>query len=937
MSAQTLLLVDGHSMAFRSFYALNPESFRTESGIYTNAVHGFANTLIRLVKEHQPSHVAIAFDLPGGTFRTRMYQEYKGGRKATPEEFKGQIALIQDLLDAIGVKWLTYDDYEADDIIATLSTRGAENGMNVVIASGDKDSYQLVNELVTVSYPMPRAQMLLLDPAGVEQRVGVKPEIYCDYAALVGEGADNIPGVPGVGPKTAAKWLNHYGSLSALLDSAAEIKGKVGISLRDNIAQIRLNRKLNALVRDLPIGADFNEFQLTGVDLQKFTDICDSLEFNSVRGRVLELFAVKADSAGAGESYLASGQSLAKVTDFPLREIRVLPANTKLTDFLQISANMNTDTNTNTEKGAEKEAEEAEKSNTYWGIALNGRKKPGAGNVQQMAIANNAGEVVSFVPSELNHADREVLVKWLNDPSAKKVGHGIKELMHALAGSGLRCETFSCCTELQAYLLHPERREYNFTDLVSYFLGVDIPAENSAETLGINLDGTLVHDQMLEFSAVQVLNLADVLSAKLQKVQNADLLELEIAVATVLFRMEDRGIAVDKAKLTALHTEFDARVAQAEHFAYLAIGDDSVNLSSPKQLQRVLFEELGLPKTKKTKSGYTTNADALSALLVKISGREDENSVRGQDFLNALLQHRDAIKLRQSVEGLLKAVQDDGRIHTTYQQSVAATGRLSSTDPNLQNIHARTEEGLQIREIFVPGAGYEALMTADYSQIEMRLMAHLSGDAELIQAFKNGADLHNYVASRVFGVPEDAVSSAQRSKIKAMSYGLVYGLSAYGLAAQLDLSVGEAQRLMDGYFSRFGKVKEYLDLLVERARKTGYTETFMGRRRYLQDLTSTQRQVRQAAERAALNAPIQGSAADLIKIAMCATEFAIQNAGLKSRILLQVHDELVLEVAAGESNSLREIVEREMGNAAELTVPLTVGVGVGKNWRAAAH
>lgn len=910
-------------MAFRSFYALQPESFRTDSGIYTNAVHGFTNTLLRLIKDYRPSHIAVAFDLPGGTFRTRMYPDYKGGRKATPAEFKGQIDLIQQLLDAIGIKWLTYDDFEADDIVATLAKRGEANGMRVIIASGDKDSYQLVDDSISVAYPMPRSQMLLLDPAGVEQRSGVKPQLYGDYAALVGEGADNIPGVKGVGPKTAAKWLNQYGSLTALIESADEIKGKVGEALREEIEQVKLNRKLNQLVSDLPIGADFSEFIPLGVDFAGFTELCDLLDFNSVRARVLETFQMR----DSGKIDGAAGNKIAKAdrqaeAEIQMRKMQILSEETSLTAFLHSALeNSNRDVVDN-----------------QWGIAVEGSSKSGNGDVQRIAIANNHGQVLAFAPAKLSEDNREALIDWLNNPQAKKIGHGIKELMHALAGSDLRCETFTCCTELQAYLLNPERRSYDFSALLERYLGVVSSAESGEATLGINPDGTLAADNSLEFAAVEVLNLADVLTAKLHEAkQDENLLQLEVAVARVLFRMEDRGIAVDTHRLAQLDQEFSERVAQAEHFAYAAIDDDTVNLASPKQLQTVLFERLGLPKTKKTKSGYTTNAEALAGLLEQIATREDENSVRGQNFLSALLEHRDAIKLRQSVEGLRKAVGKDGRIHTTYQQTVTATGRLSSTDPNLQNIHARTAEGLRIREIFVPGDGYEALMTADYSQIEMRLMVHLSGDTELIRAFNDGADLHNYVASRVFGVAENEVTPTQRSKIKAMSYGLVYGLSAYGLSAQLHISVAEAQKLMDGYFSRFGRVKEYLDSLVNQARKSGYTQTVMGRRRYLPDLLSTNRQVRQAAERAALNAPIQGSAADVIKLAMIATEEAIAQAGLKSRVLLQVHDELVLEVAPGETNQLREIVERQMGSAYQLSVPLTVGVGIGENWRAAAH
>lgn len=886
-------------MAFRSFFALPADSFRTAQGQYTNAVHGFISTLLRLINDYEPTHIAVAFDLPGGTFRTRTYAEYKGGRAKTPEEFKGQISVIQEVLDVLGIHWLTVEDFEADDIVATLATRGKALDMRVFIASGDKDSYQLVDETTSVVYPMPRSQMLLMTPEVVAERTGVAPSSYSDLAALVGEKADNLPGVPGVGPKTAAKWLNEYGGLEALLDHADAIKGKAGESLRANVDQVRRNRALNALVRDLSIVPDFAELIPRGVDRVKMHELFDTLDFTTLRNRVInELPAREGSSAFPEDSGLT------------LRTVSVVDVS--LADFLKSHGGP-------------------------YGLSYEGSGKSGAGSVDLFAIAADDGSVWCGDTATLNSADDEALESFLADESLEKTAHGAKAMWHAWAGVGKALKGISADTELDAYLLHPDQRRYDLPDLADRYLGISLENDASEQTLDISLDGEIAESK-LAAQAVAILDLSDAFTQELlEQGQSDDLVKLEIRVSEILAQMENRGIAVDLMTLDRLWTEFNQRVEEAAARAFSAIGDRSVNLSSPKQLQAVLFDDLGLPKTKKTKSGYTTNAEALNELLLKIATREDDAAIVGRQFLTALLEHRDAIKLRQSVEGLQRSVQADRRIRTTYQQTVAATGRLSSTEPNLQNIHARTTEGLQIREVFVPGEGFDTLLTADYSQIEMRLMAHLSGDADLIAAFNAGADLHNYVAARVFGVAEDCVTPTQRSKIKAMSYGLVYGLSAFGLSAQLRIPVPEASRLMEDYFSRFGKVKIYLDSLVAGARRDGYTETILGRRRYLPELSSTNRQIRESAERMALNAPIQGSAADIIKLAMCQVEDALAQAGLRSRILLQVHDELVLEVVESEVAEVEEIVRQNMGNVFELSVPLTVGIGIGPSWRAAAH
>ncbi len=887
-------------MAFRAFFALRADSFLTANGQYTNAVYGFTNTLLKMIADHQPTHVAVAFDLPGGTFRTRKYPEYKGGRAKTPEEFKGQIEVIKATLDAIGIEWLTVEDFEADDIVATLAHRATQEGMHAFMASGDKDAYQLVTEGCTLLYPMPRSEMLVLDPAGVEQKAGVTPAEYPDMAALVGEGADNLPGVPGVGPKTAAKWIRQFGGLEQIIARAQEIKGRAGASLRENVDQVRLNRELNRLVTDLPIGEDLDEFRLKGVDRAAVHELFDTLDFKSLRARVLQELPLR--DGGEGEE--------------------IDP------DALDLTSLEVTESGLATWLSARTVAR--------WGLSLTGSFAPMRGDVESIAICDGAGHVYSTVRAALTPRDESALAAWLSDPAQAKVCHGGKEYWHALHGAGgFDLRGVVCDTVLAAYLLHPDQREYDLQDLAMRYVGVDISLA-APEGMLPGLGGEPGSDINVNRAAV-LIPLADSLLEQLSdQGEDGALLDLELAVASTLQVMEETGIAIDENRLEQLRESFDARVGAAAESAWAAIGHQ-VNLSSPKQLQAVLFDELGLPTTKKTKSGYTTNAEALSDLAVRIAHREDDQAIAGQTFLASLLEHRDAIKLRQSVEGLQRSIQSDGRIHTTYQQAVAATGRLSSTDPNLQNIHARTPEGQQIREAFVAGEGFEGLMTADYSQIEMRLMASLSGDAALIDAFIQGADLHTYVASRVFGIAESEVTGAQRSRIKAMSYGLAYGLSAFGLSRQLNIPVPEAQRLMDDYFSRFGKVRDYLASLVEKARKDGYTETMLGRRRHLPELGSTNRQLREAAERMALNAPIQGSAADIIKLAMVDVARDLAEAGLTSRVLLQVHDELVLEIAPGEREAVEKIVRTDMGSAAHLAVPLSVGVGYGDNWRAAAH
>lgn len=883
-------------MAYRAYFALPVDNFATVTGQPTNAVFGFASMLANLLRDEEPTHVAVAFDLGRVTFRTERYPEYKATRDASPEPFRGQVDVIRQLLGTMNIPVLTKADYEADDILATLSRQGAGAGMDVLVCTGDRDALQMVNEQVTVLYPVRGvSELARMTPAAVAEKYGVPPHRYPDIAALVGESSDNLPGVPGVGPKTAAKWITAYDGLDGVVAHAGDITGKAGESLRAHLDQVVLNRELNRLVDDLelPLGPD--DLIRRPWDRPAVLEMLEELEF---RGQLRERLLAVAPGDDGGP---------AAPMDEPLTAVGpelVTPAAGGLGGWL------------------------AEHAGQRFGVDVQGSHAPSGGDAWGIALAAG-GQAVAYDLLRIDPADEQALASWLADADAAKVVHAAKEAWHALTGRGLSLAGVVFDTELGAYLCQPERRGYDLADLALTYLHRELTPPEPDEPQGaldLGLDGD---DEQLRgaIRAAAVLDLADVLAQQLDDRGAGHLLtDVELPLEGVLAGMEHIGIAVDTDYLTELEQQYDATVQRAAADAYAAIGRE-VNLGSPKQLQEVLFDQLDMPKTKKTKTGYTTDASALADLFTKTQ----------HPFLAALLAHRDAIKLRQTVEGLLRSVAPDGRIHTTFQQTIAATGRLSSTDPNLQNIPIRTEAGRQIRRAFVVGAGYETLLTADYSQIEMRIMAHLSRDEGLIEAFRGGEDLHNYVGSRVFNVPTDQVSSAQRSKIKAMSYGLAYGLSSFGLSQQLTIPVGEAAALMEDYFHRFGGVRDYLGTVAQEARGVGYTATILGRRRYLPDLTSDNRIRRESAERMALNAPIQGSAADIIKLAMLGVQRELVAQQLKSRMLLQVHDELVLEVAPGERDAVEALLREQMASAYPLDVPLDVSVGQGHSWHEAGH
>ena len=890
-------------MAFRAFYALPPDNFVTATGQHTNAVYGFVSMLTRLLETERPTHIAVAFDVSRHSFRTEEYPEYKGTRDATPEEFKGQVELIREVLDAMGIVSLSREGFEADDILATLAYRAGHEGSTVLVVSGDRDSFQTVTDNVTVLYPgTGPGDLRRMTPEAVEAKYGVPPHRYPEIAAIVGETSDNLPGVPGVGPKTAAQWINKFDGLDNLLARAEEIGGKRGAALREHMDDVVRNRRLNHLLTDMDLEVGPADLARRPTDVAAIDRLFDSLEFGRLRSKVREVSGI-----GMGES--------------PIDEAVEAPA-----PQAQVEVGL-----------ADAACDIAAWARAHDTIALlvEGDLRPTRGEVPRLVLAGPAHALV-VDPAELSPAQEEALSQVLAQASSLIV-HDAKGTSHALAGRGWSLGQVCFDTMLAAYLAHPDQRSHKLDDVLSRLLGLTIEEEaadsDALFDLGEIGEGPTAAQVRAGRLAAALHPLADTLRRALEDSGAIKLLaDMEMPLARLLAQMETIGIAADTRVLDDLSAELGADVEAARDGAWAAAGRE-VNLSSPKQLQEILFDHFGLPKTKKTKTGYTTNADALADLWAKT----EASGGAGHDFLGFLLTHRDRIKLKQMVDSLSATVATDGRIHTTFSQVAAATGRLASSDPNLQNIPARSADGMRIRGAFVPGVGFESLMSADYSQIEMRLMAHLSGDEALIEAFNSGEDLHRTMASMVFGTPVAEVSSDERSRIKATSYGLAYGLSSYGLAAQLGIPVPEAAALRDRYFERFGKVRDYLEGLVAQARADGYTQTMFGRRRYLPDLRSSNRQRREMAERAALNAPIQGSAADIVKIAMMNVADALSEAGLASRLLVQIHDELLLEVAPGEESAVEALVRDKMASPVTLSVPLDVAVGIGASWQLAAH
>ena len=857
-----LLLIDGHSMAYRAFFALPAENFTTAQGQHTNAIYGFATMLLSLLSTEKPTHVAVAFDVSRKTFRSEIFPEYKANRAKTPDEFRSQMSYLHELVTAFGITTFEVEGFEADDIIATISKQAERENAEVFICTGDRDSFQLVNEKTTVLYPKRGVSDLTrMTPEVVQEKYGMSPEQYPDFAALRGDPSDNLPSVPGVGEKTAAKWIVEYGSLHELIANIDKLGGKVGQSLRDSVNDVIRNRELTQLVANVPLDLSIDALAWSGVDENKTNPLFEKLEFKTLKDRMKPI--------------LLKGSAKSAEPEFELFATEI--AEGVLTPE-EVSA-----------KIAQHSGDIA--------VAFQLVEE----KLHRYAIALSADDVFLVHSSTMGD--------WATDRNVPKIAHDAKSLARL---NGLTGVSFD--TSLAAYLVNPGVRSQDLKDI----------QERWGDGSAINVS---TPEQELLTSARAMFTLRDSLTRELKERNLWDLfMTMELPVADLLARMEAIGIAVNKKGLDELAAFFEGEVSRETKAAHEAVGHE-FNVASPKQLQVVLFDELGLPKTKKIKTGYTTDAESLDWLHQK----------SGHPVLTSLLRIRETKKLGTTVEGLIAEIAKDGRIHTHFQQTVTATGRLSSTGPNLQNIPVRTEEGRKIRDCFTVGKGYVALLTADYSQIEMRIMAHLSHDERLLAAFTSGEDLHATVAGLVFGVKQSEVDPEMRRQMKAMSYGLAYGLSSYGLAIQLDISPPAAQQLMDTYFERFGGIRDYLKTVVEDARKVGYTETIMGRRRYLPDLMHDNRQRREVAERMALNAPIQGSAADIIKLAMLNVQAAIEKEKLKSRLLLQIHDELILEVVVGEEEKISDLVRREMGAAYPLKAPLDVNAGLGLTWHEAAH
>ena len=944
---ETLLVVDGHSLAFRAFFALPVDNFSTSSGQATNAVWGFATMLAQVIDAEKPDHLGVAFDVKGGTFRNEMLPQYKGTREAAPEELLTQLPLIQRMLTALGVTYIEKPGFEGDDVIATLATMGDKAGYHTLVLSGDRDAFQLVDDNVTVLYPGHHFKDLKhMTPQSIIDKYKVTPAQYPDLAALRGETADNIPGVPGVGDGFAAKWINQFGSLDGICEHADEIGGKKGESLRANIDQVKLNRKVNALVRDVDLGVDIEDLTFGTVDVAQIDALFKELEFGPrTKSRVLKTFntgAKASNTSGAGESTNNEQNEQDSSLDLNLPEPTSITAPEQFDEWVKahrvevkVPGEIADFTVSDYGDGSQRHAICGDAVGHAWTVAAWGDERPGRATAQAIAVATATSAAI--VPLPITDTLRAQLARFLKSEHSRTIVHGYKELLHLLGAVDLDMDLPMFDTKLAGYLAQPDFHADSLKQAAEHFLDIHFTETEQPSQGTLDFDDDQVEEDPNEHrlrDLAIIRSLAVTLGPIIDEREQCWLMRaIELPVSRVLHGMEHTGAKVDSVRLVSMRGQFAAEARQAQEMAWEYAGTE-INLQSPKQLQKVLFEDMGLKPTKRTKSGsYTTNAAALQDLYVKSVDNE-----RANGFLGALLRHREINKLKQIVQTLIDATNtSDERIHTTFEQTVAATGRLSSVDPNLQNIPNRNAAGREIRGVFVPGEGYEALMSCDYSQVELRIMADLSDDEALIEAFRSGADFHKYVASMVYKLPVDQITGDQRSHVKAMSYGLAYGLSTYGLAQQLKIAPREAEALKNRYFDTFGKVHDYLESLVANAREKGYTETIFGRRRYFPALHSTNRVAREAAERAALNAPIQGSAADIMKIAMIRAEQTLAEAHVKSRIILQIHDELVVEIAPGEGDQVTELVRNAMEHAVDLAVPLDVSCGIGSDWQLAAH
>jgi len=901
MAEKTLVLVDGSSYLFRAYHAL--PLLTNSKGEYTNAILGVTNMLKKLVETYPEAYFGVIFDAPGKTFRNDMYPEYKANRASMPDELREQIKPLHQLIKAMGLPLVMEPGVEADDVIGTLAKQAEEEDLNVVISTGDKDIAQLVTNKTSLINTMNNQW---LDEEGVKEKFGVPPDMIIDYLALMGDTSDNIPGVPKVGPKTAAKWLNAYGSLDEIIARADEVKGKVGESLRDHLDAIPLSKELVTIKCDVPLDKAPADLIRTQPDTETLKEMVSHYEFNSWLKQL----------GGTKASTVASEQ----VDEKPL------PAKTELTvETILDEATFNQWLAKLTE--AELFAFDTETTHLDYTKAL----------VVGVSFAIEAGHA-AYVPLAHSYpgAPQQLSRQWVLDQlkplleseSARKVGQNLKYDANVLANHGISLAGICHDTMLQSYVLNSTASRHNMDALAEKYLGQETIHYEDVAGKGAK---QICFDQVsIELAAPYAAEDADItlrlhqhIFPQLKQIDSlATVYEtIEMPLVPVLARMEQTGVLVDEQMLSQQSGELTASIKALETQAHEAAGQP-FNLGSPKQIQEILYDKLGLPVLKKTPKGQPSTAESvLQDLAVDFP------------LPRLILEHRSLSKLRSTyTDKLPKQINPvTGRVHTSYHQAVAATGRLSSSDPNLQNIPVRSEEGRRIRQAFIAEEGF-TVMAADYSQIELRIMAHLSQDTGLLQAFKEGLDVHKATAAEVFGVPVDQVETHQRRSAKAINFGLIYGMSAFGLAKQLDIDRGAAQGYINLYFERYPGVKQYMDETRELAREQGYIETLFGRRLYLPDILAKNGQRRQYAERTAINAPMQGTAADIIKLAMLSVDNWLQVDKPAVRMVMQVHDELVFEVENSYLDQAASIIQQKMSGAASLDVPLVVDVGMGKNW-----
>jgi DNA polymerase-1 len=886
----TYLVVDGNSLTYRAFFAL-PTDMATASGQVTNAVFGFTSMMINVLKDHTPDGVLVAFDRPEPTFRHEAEPLYKAQREAAPDILRQQMGLVREVLDAIGIYTVDLSGWEADDIIATATDRIVDAGHDVIIVTGDRDSYQLVRDPdVKVLYNKRGvSDYAFYDEAGIEERTGVPPSLYVQYAALRGDNSDNLPGVPGVGEKTAAKLINTYGGLDGIFEHVDDQTPKLRSNLVDHEARARKNLELMQLRHDAPIDEfDVDDLGITpnSPELQRLFDF---LEFRTLAARLHEALSAMGSSVDLGPP----------------------------DDRAEIVAEVSTASSAADAASAISAAVALDVAATWVG-------EPGRSPLAGIAVVTDpAVAEVLWIPADVLADDS---VRAALGAHTNLRGHNVKPLMRSLLEFDVEVRGLTLDTAIAAYLIDPAEARYTLADLTEKYTKYARPSDDAAGIGQLDLDGTSLGDaELAARDALAVNALAEPIVASMQAQGMAELYRtIENPLVLVLAKMEHVGIGVDVDELRALGKRLADEVQTLQVQLREVAGRDDLNLNSPKQLREILYDERGLAPGKKTKTGFSTDA----ATLEKIKDQWPE-------FLEPLMRYREVEKLRSTYgEGLLAEVADDGRIHATFNQTVARTGRLSSDQPNLHNIPVRTDEGRQFRKAFVPAPG-TTLLVADYNQIELRCIAHLAQDPGLIGAFTSGEDIHNATAARVFGVDPASVTVEQRSKAKMVSYGLAYGMEAYGLGQRLNIGTDEAALILAAYFTAFPNVKAYMDRTVIEARERGYTETLFGRRRPIPELMNSNFRVRQAGERQAMNAGIQGLAADIFKVALVHIDEALVAGEYDSRVVLQVHDEVIVEVPESEHDVVGDLVVGLMHDAADLDVPLEVNVSWGDTWASA--